>query len=225
MVVSAKAHGVPVAAFCVEQGRWAARGGEVLSKLCTSTNSLAFKSMKIANLIDSQNQIWSGVSRAQDKLKRSLGASVSVLGSPTSLELSLSSVVLKKEVQRYLAAVTRRLGQCAAKHAVGLGVAINGEMSMVHLYASRALFARLWPKLLKEAAVEAVAERKQGLRFRAPQTDAVWRFISMARRGQQTTLNPSPRVRICLSENDNAVATQTYDVAARDMLHESFLAR
>jgi hypothetical protein len=223
MIVSPGARQVPLASFCVEQGRWAARGKEVVSKFSKSKNSLVTKQLRISNLIGNQAQVWSQVSAAQEGLSNNLGLRVNSAGSPTSLELSLEHDAVKKKVKRYTSQIKRKLGD--DRHAVGLGFAVNGQLSAVHIYGSSALFKKLLPKLLKEAAVEALAELKKGKRFRAPNADKVWQFISEARQGRQITKRPSKRVTIYIAEADTSVATHTYDVVGRDVLHESYLSR
>ena len=41
---------------------------------------------------------------------------------------------------------------------IGYVFAINGHINSADVYASRALFLKLWPKLLEASAVEAIAE-------------------------------------------------------------------
>jgi hypothetical protein len=223
MIVSPGAKQVSLASFCVERGRWSGRGKEAVSKFSKSKNSLATRQLKVANLIGNQTEMWNQVASVQGKLGANLGARVNAAGSPTSLELSLNHGALKKSVKRYTSHIRRGLGD--RRHAVGLGFAINGQLSTVHIYGSAALFTRLLPKLLKEAAVEAVAELKQGKRYRAPDADAIWQFISKARQGRQTIKQLSKRVKVYIAQTDTAVATQTYDLKARDILHESYLSR
>ena len=42
---------------------------------------------------------------------------------------------------------------------IGFAFAINNELNSADVYSSNGLFKRFWPRLLKTAAIEAVAER------------------------------------------------------------------
>jgi hypothetical protein len=47
---------------------------------------------------------------------------------------------------------------------IGYAFAVNGRVNSAEVYASGDLFRKLWPKLLKASAVEAVAELEKGKR-------------------------------------------------------------
>src|SRR2546425_8984675 len=46
------------------------------------------------------------------------------------------------------------------------------------VYASNALFAKLWPKLIRASAVEALAERQPGAAANVPAEDTVHAFLA-----------------------------------------------
>ena len=78
----------------------------------------------------------------------------------TSLQLTIENQQVIDEVDEYMAA----LREIVAAHddVVGYAFMIDGEMVNADIYGSRDLFAQLWPKLLRSAATEAVAEREAG---------------------------------------------------------------
>src|ERR1041384_3780338 len=76
-IVPPKSGRMPIAAFCVESGRWSQRGNEESGRASSSENSVALKELKLAAKRDnSQEAVWKNVSLAQDKLKRSIRAEV-----------------------------------------------------------------------------------------------------------------------------------------------------
>jgi TonB family protein len=133
---------------------------------------------------------------------------------------------LKRRTGKYIKSIKRsirtRLG--GMKHAVGFAFAVNGEISSVQIYARGELFRRLFPKLLRAAAVEALSEHEKGKRYRGLRGEAVRRFMSRARKGKRETLRLSDRVRIHISATQKSVAYHTYDVVVEGVLHESYLA-
>src|ERR1044071_2737309 len=151
---------MPIAAFCVESGRWNRSGNEQAAVFSSSENSVATKELKLAAKSEnSQDAVWQNVSLAQDKLSRSVGGNVSSPISSSSLELSIENSKVKETSAAY---INQLAGILRNKHdVIGYVFAINGKVNSADVYASRALFAKLWPKLLKATAVEAIAELNQ----------------------------------------------------------------
>src|SRR6266436_3970386 len=76
-------------------------------------------------------------------------------------------VIVNKEVQKqvdYVAAPMQRnyesvIRQLRDKNAVGVMVAVNGEVVWADLFASTQLLQKYWPKLVRSYATEAVVTR------------------------------------------------------------------
>jgi hypothetical protein len=74
LIVSARSGRVPLAAFCVEQGRWAGRGKESAVAFSSSDSMLNTKGLKLANAYSrSQPEVWENVARAQRRLAENVG--------------------------------------------------------------------------------------------------------------------------------------------------------
>jgi hypothetical protein len=226
MIASAQAKGVPLASFCVERGRWRSRGKEASSKFSASSNIVASKELRVNSLVGNQAGVWRQVGNVQGKLSSKLGAAVNAPSSPTSLELSMNNKELKRRTGEYLKSIKRsirtRLG--GMQRAVGFAFAVNGEISSVQIYARGELFLKLFPKLLRAAAVEALSEHKKGRRYQGLRGEAVRRFMRRARKGKRKTLRLSDRVKIHIRATQKSVAYHTYDLVAKGVLHESYLA-
>ena len=68
---------MPIAAFCVESGRWNKRGNEEAASFSSSENAVALKELKLAaKRENSQQAVWQNVSLAQEKLSRNVGGNV-----------------------------------------------------------------------------------------------------------------------------------------------------
>ena len=152
---------VPIASFCVEQGRWQARGTEQASRFDSSTKRLASKALKLAAQSDRmQGKVWEEVARMQRKLGENVGTPVRASASETSLQLSLESETVTRSIKGYRETLLGIVDN--SDDAIGFVFAINGELNSAEVYGARALFVRLWPKLLESIASEAVSEQTSG---------------------------------------------------------------
>jgi hypothetical protein len=77
LIVPPKSGRMPIAAFCVEQGRWSKRGAEGAESFASSAEVAATKELKLAaRSAQSQAAVWENVKVAQDKLSENVGARV-----------------------------------------------------------------------------------------------------------------------------------------------------
>jgi hypothetical protein len=69
LIVPPKSGKIQIASFCVEQGRWSARGEEVAAGFASSRKALNSKDLKIAAKHSaSQREVWDKVAQSQAKL-------------------------------------------------------------------------------------------------------------------------------------------------------------
>ena len=168
---------VPITAFCVEQGRWSARGDESAQQFASAEKSLAGKDLKLAAKSKrSQTEVWNAVAETQAKLAASVGEEVAAPASPTSLQLSLENEKVAEAVSKHVAALATLVE--AHPDAVGYLYAVNGKISGGDIYASPLLFRKLWPRLLEASVTEAVAERSDGPAGQGPAADDAAAFLT-----------------------------------------------
>ena len=74
--------------------------------------------------------------------------------------------------------------------------AINGKLNNAEIYGSSALFRKLWPKLLKASAVEAVAEEVSGAKITEPTLATATAFLDEANRTVLAERPPQSKVAI-----------------------------
>ena len=182
MILPPNSGDVPIGAFCVEQGRWAARGQENAAEFSASTELAPSKALRralgertlreIASGAESaipptserrqfegeslQVEVWESVRRIQAHLSPAAEVDVADERSPSSLQLSLENKALASALKNYEAA----LGKLVQEHprAVGYVFAINGKINSGSEFGSAGLFQKLWPRQLKAAATEAMAK-------------------------------------------------------------------
>src|SRR5258706_5879699 len=74
---------IPIAAFCVENGRWSRRGSEEVTTFTSSSNVVASREVKLAaKEKGSQGEVWREVAAAQDKRSANTSGTVKATGSP-----------------------------------------------------------------------------------------------------------------------------------------------
>jgi hypothetical protein len=181
----------------------------------SSGNIVAGRDVKLAaKNAGSQSEVWRQVAVAQDKLSANVGARVNGAASPTSFELALENKDVQKSADGYFKALS---GIVEGKpDVIGYVFAINGKINSADIYASSALFKKLWPKLLKSSAIEAVAELHRGEKFAAPPADAVQGFLDDSPKGAEKQKDVSPRVQMVTRESDGSVFFETRDRAKSD---------
>ena len=96
---------IPIAAFCVENGRWSQRGSEAVTVFSSSSNSVASRQVKLAaKAKSSQGEVWREVAAAQDKLSANVGNRVNNEASPTSFQLALENKEVQANADTYIKA-------------------------------------------------------------------------------------------------------------------------
>lgn len=213
---------IPISAFCVEHGRWSQRGNESSSVFSSSSNSVASREVKLAaKLKSSQSEVWREVSVAQDKLSTTVGARVNGDASPSSLQLALENKDVQKTTESYIKSLAGIVD--GKPDVIGYVFAINGKINSADVYASSALFKKLWPKLLKASAIEAVAELRQGEKFDAPKPAEVRGLLDDSK-GEEKQKDVSGRVQMVTRESDGNVSFETRDRAKGDVwVHRNYI--
>ncbi len=242
LILPPRSGAVPLGAFCVEKGRWSKRSGEAVHRFSSSTTRMPSKEGKLALYAepkaitrpghrqqlaarDNQHKVWSTVDKLQKKLSRNVGTQVQSERSRTSLQLALENKNLQAAVSRYQTA----LAGLVNKHpdAVGYVFAVNGKINSGDEYGGNALFAKLWPKLLRASATEALAERSRSTSastIEQPKPEAVRVFLEEPRSAPARTRRVTKDVRIKTQQTGKALyAESTLTTGA--WFHRSYLAK
>jgi hypothetical protein len=222
-IVPPKSGRMPIEAFCVESGRWNKRGNEEAAVFSSSENGVVSKEIKLAaKSAKSQEEVWKTVKVAQDKLGRNVGGSVQDRTSTSSLELSVESPKVKATTAAYLKSLSGILQN--KSDVIGYVFAINGKVNSADIYASHALFAKLWPKLIKSSAVEAVAEIQNGLEHKPVTGESVEAFLAESEQASASTKDVTAHVRIVTREDDKNAFYETQDRTQKDgFVHRNYI--
>ena len=176
-LLSPRSGKVPIAAFCVESGRWQQRGSETLSHFALSSDVVPSKGLKLAvKESGEQGEVWKNVARAQQQLSLNAGETVTAATSPSSLQLTLENKTVQDTTDEYIKKLQPAID--GKDDVIGYAFAINGKVNSADVYASHAFFKKLWPRLIRASAVEAFAELKKGEKCAAPAMADVDRCVS-----------------------------------------------
>jgi hypothetical protein len=245
---------MPIASFCVEQGRWSARGGEDARRFTTAAAAVPSREAKIAMKVPAaqpaappapgdahaayllssdisrrQRDVWNNVAKIQDKLSRGLNNTpVAMAESPSSLQLSLENEKLKDAQAAYVKALTPA-GE-AESDVIGYVFAVNGKLNSADLYPSNGLFRKMWPKLIAANAIEAIGEKAAASDAALPSTADVLAFLKAAEAGKATEKPLTRNVELETREADRALFFETRRApaapgAAAGWVHRNYLAR
>jgi hypothetical protein len=224
LIVPPRSGKMPIGSFCVESGRWTARAGESAGQFNSSANCAVGKSMNLAvKHAGNQNDVWQSVSEAQGKLSDNLAADVTSQLSRTSMELTLSHEKVQAAAQQYV----QRFGHLIdeKKNVVGFAFAVNGKIHSIDIYASHALFRKLWPKLLKAGAVEAIAEKRKGEAFAAATVEDVKSFILDARKAKASRKDLAGGTVLYTYDSSGRILWQTDDLRSNVAVHQNYLTK
>lgn len=172
-----------------------------------------------------QQGVWLQVSALQRKLERNLQANVRATASPSSLGLTLENSAVQEATTKYVRTLSKIVQN--ASDVLGFVFAVNGELNSAEVYGSHRLFLKLWPKLLKSSAIEAVAEsgnaKKKSLKVTM---ETINRLFETASRGKSASRDLSARVRLAVLESDRTILFETRDRAwGQAWIHRSYLSK
>ena len=221
-VLPPKSGEVGLAAFCVEQGRWSARGIEDVKAFASAREAMPSRKAKLvmarrpaaaateesagdvraSDNYASQREVWASVADTQEKLSGRLNETVTASVSESSLQLSLENEKLKKERARYIDAL-QKTGE-ANDDIVGYVLAINGRVVSADVYPSNGLFRKMWDKQLAAGVTEAIGEA-DGKTVSAPGKDAAAAFLKAASSPQAHEEVVNDLSRRAVREADEAV--------------------
>ncbi len=222
IIIPARSGKISIEAFCVESGRWQQRKGENVGEFSTSNERIVSRDLKLAaNKARSQSEVWKEVEKTQDKLSDNVGENVNSAASRTSLQLSLENREVMATTNEF---VKKLSGIINGKNdVIGYAFVINGKINSADVYASNFLFKKLWLKLLKATAVEAVSEMNEARAVRVVKVSDIKAFLDGADRAKSEERAVTDRVRAVTREDDENVVFESRDSKTKVTLHKSYV--
>jgi hypothetical protein len=169
-IVPAESDPVDLSVFCVEHGRWT----ESSAKFDTHASVMLQPSVRMKAMADQdQQKVWDEVANSRKNMSgvmlNSPGASLSTaevtsaqvqIDSTSSYAKARENSVVQKQVESITEPMRKSyesvIKQLRNQNAVGVVVAVKGQIVWADMFASGALLAKYWPKLLDSYATEAL---------------------------------------------------------------------
>jgi len=160
-IVPAESDPVDLSVFCVEPGRWtgaSAKFGETAVNMAQP--AVRAKAMSDKN----QQMVWAEVGKTRESLSAAVPApAAAAIGGTSSYARVVANEEVKKQVDSMAEPIQRNyeslIKQLRDSNAVGVVVAVNGEIVWADIFASTDLLGKYWPKLVRSYATEAIVTR------------------------------------------------------------------
>ena len=170
----------------------------------------------------SQAEVWEKVEEAQGKLSAAANTNVASGVSRSSLQLSLENEEVRADADEYIDALRSIVK--GKPDVIGFIFVINGEINSADTYGSGALFAKLWPKLLKATAVEAVSESHISSASAKVSVQDIQSFIDDAESAASVSERTiTDRIRMITRESRQTVFIESRDSEQGTWLHRNYL--
>lgn len=209
-IIPAGGDPVDLGVFCVEPGRWT---GTTTKFQAMSIPQMAQPSVRYDAMAEkSQQKVWDEVGRSRDRaivaasaapVGSGVGAGVGMGGSAGSLAGARNTTSYAKTmevggVQQTVDEVAKPIQtsynslirELRDRHAVGVIVAVNGQIIWADIFASTQLLEKYWPKLVRSYAAEAITSDLSG---KQPSVEAAERFLHEME-GTHETIETDPGV-------------------------------
>jgi len=175
-IVPAESDPVDLSVFCVEHGRWT----ETSAKFDTHASVMLQPSVRGKAMAEKdQQKVWDAVGNSRAQMSASVAAAPTVSGggggggtvenrslyvgelnSTTSYAKARENKAVQQQVESIVEPMQKSyesvIKQLRNQNAVGVVVAVKGHIVWADMFASSALLAKYWPKLLDSYATEAL---------------------------------------------------------------------
>ena len=161
-IVPPKAGPIDLGVFCVEPGRWTG----ATSAFGSLGQQMAQPEVRAPAMAEKNQQaVWDSVRKSNAQVSRNLSApAAGALQGTTSYAKVFASKPVQQVIEQYGGADSQRATLAELKHAgaVGVVVAVNGEMLWADVFASTDLLSKYWAKLSNSYVAEAVTRSTGG---------------------------------------------------------------
>lgn len=162
-IVPPKSEPIDLSVFCVEPQRWVETAG-VFGSL---KSQMAQPSVRREAMADKdQQRVWAEVGRSAAYLASAVPGAGRALRSTSSYAQIMENGVVQSRVDAVAAPIEHAydnlMRELRARNAVGVVVAVNGDIIWADLFASTSLLDKYWPKLIRSYAAEAITRHITG---------------------------------------------------------------
>jgi hypothetical protein len=150
VLIRPKSKEVIVPVYCVEQGRWTYQSDKFYSKENLGTWDLRAEGQQYSP--GAQSSIWSKVSRLNEQVGVRSGTN------------AYQAAYDKEENRRKISSIEQHMQRVPRLYedTVGIIVAVADRIVSVDIFVNPQTFKKLWPKLIKSAALSAISSDSTG---------------------------------------------------------------
>jgi len=169
-IIPAESDPVDLGVFCVEPGRWTGSsdrfgvgGGAGMMQAPMAAPNVRSKAMADKD----QSKVWAEVGRTREAMAETVTVegAARVINGTSSYAGVMDNREVKQKVDSVAEPIQRNyqslIQQLRNQNAVGVVVAVNGQMVWADIFASTDLLEKYWPKLVRSYAAEAVVTRSK----------------------------------------------------------------
>ncbi len=128
--------------------------------------------------------------------------------SESSLQLAVENSKVRETADSYVKALANIANR--SDDVIGYVFAINGKVNSADIYGSNVLFKKLWPKLLKANAIEAIAELQED-KFKPASAENAKGFLSDSEKAKGSDKDVNARVNLMTREDAENIFFETRD--------------
>ena len=224
LILPANSGLIPISAFCVEHSRWHPRDFESGDQFTLTEMCADFSLRRAIKDTASQIGVWDEVDRSQLKMSAGVASDVRSELYPSSLPKAMESDAVRESIAPYINQLSSVVAQ--SNDVLGVVFTINHELIGADVYRSNVMFERLWPRLLRAAAVEALAERPMTVNTEEVAIDTVKDFIVNSERGMEIIDDVTARTHVVRREMETSLFFETRDMAHDGAwIHRNYLTK
>ncbi len=200
-IVPVDADPIDLSVFCIEPGRWTESSPEFGASAKAPAQSFMVQPAVRERAMADQNQqeVWNSVNGAIAQMEIAAAPSAGSSASPdstaiprplgtTSYAKAMENSAVSQKVDEAAAPVIEAREQVLAKlreeHAVGVVVAVRGEIIWADIFADTDLLARYWTKLVRSYAAESLTDHED---HAAPSVADAQRFLNAPSSGTESS--------------------------------------
>jgi hypothetical protein len=174
-IVPANSDPVDLSVFCVEQGRWTER----TDKFGGLSGHMAQPTIRREAMANKNQQgVWDKVAANNAHMASEVPAAGPETRSSTSFATVMADEKVRSRVEEVAKPVrdsyTSTIAKLRDQNAVGVVVAVNGQVIWADIFANSNLLEKYWPKLVRSYAAESLVASGRG---KSVGVDAAERFL------------------------------------------------
>jgi sulfur carrier protein ThiS len=181
-IVPPKSEPIALDVFCVEPHRWV----EQAATFKSFNSQMAQPSVRRRAMAEQNQQaVWDEVGKSKAGIIAAMPAPSPATARALESTSSYARMMATQEVEVRVNAVAAPLErsyenlirELRARNAVGVVVAVNGEIIWADVFANTSLLEKYWPKLIRSYAAEAMSTRVEGVKLNQADAKTAQAFL------------------------------------------------